>query len=623
MRLNPVEIRNRALINDPAFSGYRVEGRAKSDDGYDKKRPDIVELRYGGFEYSVLQDGTLRLDSYDGSASDALIPSKIDGKSVVAFGAMLFRDCETLERVSVESSNELFSTDGLAVFSKDGKILVRLAAPVAEYFVPEGCELIGDHAFDSAERLERVHLPESLVRIGKLAFAKSGVREVVIPPSVETIEDRAFFSCRNLVSCELSNGLRMIGEGAFSLTAVESFYVPESVECIGRGAFGLTPAQKRVEFGAIAIAPENRTYHIDEKGGLYVSDALVELIGDVDVYAIRPGTRVIADRACCRHGCLRSIEVPEGVRAIGDEAFRGARMLREVGLPESLESIGDAAFMDTDVSVLRLSRNVRRIGRSALLVQGEGMMKSSHPLESVDLDEGNPVFYLESGLLCERGGGDASGDSCLLYLGPQDDVEIPDAVNRIAPFAFCGACGINRVVVHGHLHSICASALSTRRSIPYMRVECQRPSGAHEWEEFRIPSLTTNFRVQTLLFGTDGNGTVFNYSYYDSWVTHSAAIDEFAPAAVARLRSGIYLDEHMRGIYRGIVSHRASKVCRYLANVGDIDSIEFLVEDGALTLEEVAMEANRSAGAGDAQLSAYLFELKHRFGAPSGIDFSL
>ena len=623
LRLNPVELRNRDFINDPALSGYRVEGRAKSDDGYDKKRPDIVELRYGGFEYSILQDGTLRLDTYDGLADDAFIPSEIDGRKVAAFGAMLFRDCEALKRVSVDPDNELFSTDGVAVFSKDGKTLVRLVASVAEYSVPEGCERIGDHAFDSAERLERVCLPGSLIRIGKLAFAKSGIREIAIPPSVETVGDRAFFSCRDLVSCELSNGLRTIGEGAFSLTAIKSFCVPESVEHIGRGAFGLTPAQKRVGFGAITVAPGNGTYRIDGKGGLYAADVLVELIGDVEAYAVRPGTRAIADRACCWHGGLRSVEMPEGVRTIGDEAFRGARMLREVALPESLESIGDAAFMDTDVFRLRLSRNVRTIGRSALLVQGEGMMKSGHPLQSVDLDEDNPVFYLESGLLCERGGGDAGGDSCLLYLGPQDDVTIPDAVNRIAPFAFCGARGIDRLVVHGHLHSICTSALSTRRSIPHMRVECQRPDGSREWEEFRVPSLTTNFRTQTLLLGTDGDGTVFNYPYYDSWVTHSSAIDEFAPAAVARLRSGNYLDERMREVYRGIVSHRASKVCRYLAGAGDIDAIAFLVEDGALTLEEVAAEADRSAGAGDAQLSAYLFELKHRFGAPSGVDFSL
>lgn len=623
IRLSPVELANRDLINDPALSGYRVEGRRKRDDGYDKKRPDVVELRFGGFEYSVLQDGTIRLDTYDSSASEAEIPAEIGGKVVSSFSAALFRDCKKLERVSLSGDSGLFSTDGAAVFSKDGARLVKLAACVREYAVPLGCEEIAPHAFDSAAELTRVELPGSLVRIGTLAFAKSGLSEVAIPPSVEVIDARAFYSCRSLAACGLSRGLRVIGEGAFSLTAIERIVVPESVQSIGLGAFSLTPAQKRVASGAIEIAPGCAAYRIDEAGGLYAGDTFVELIGDVAAYAVRPGTRAVAARACCRHARLRSIDVPGGVREIGDEAFRGAHALAEANLPESLESIGEAAFMGTGVSHLRLSRNVRRIGREALLVQGEGMMKSGRRLESLDLDARNPVFYRESGLLCERGGGDAGGDACLLYVGPEEEVTIPDAVNRIAPFALCGVRSIERLVVHGHLHSICTSALSTPRSIPRVRVECQRESGAREWEEFAVPSLTANYRSQTMLIGTDEAGTVFNYAYYDSWVTHASAVAEFAPAAVARLRSGHCLSERMREVYTGIVAHRAAQVCRYFAGRGDIDSLDFLAGIGALSADAVSAETQRAAEGGDAQASACLLELRRRMGAPSGIDFSL
>ena len=623
VRLSPIELQNRDLINDPALLGYRVEGREKSDDDYDKKRPDIIELRFGGFDYSILNDGSVRLDAYDCSASEMTIPSTIDGRRVASFGASLFRDCKTLTRIVFNSDNELFATDGVAVFSKDGKVLVRLAVSVPEYVVPEGCEVIGNHAFDSIEAVKRVVFPSTLKSIGKLAFAKSGLEAISIPPSVEMIGERAFFSCCNLEACSFSNGLRKIGEAAFSLTAIARFSLPGSLTSIGHGAFALTPAQERITESAISIASGCGTYSIDKEGGLYTGGTFVELIGSVSSYTVRPGTLRIAEGACRRHAVLREIFVPEGVCEVGDEAFRGSRMLRYVHLPESLEVIGDAAFMDTGVRELSLSKRVRKIGRSALLVQGEGMMKSAHPLERIDLDGENPVFYLESGLLCERGGGDSCGDACLLYVGPDENVTIPDAVNRIAPFAFCGAGRIERLVIHGHMHSICTSALSTRRSIPSMFVECQRENGKREWEDFRVPSLTTNYRTQTLLLGTDENGTVFNYPYYDSWVTHSSAIDEFAPAAVSRLRSGHYLDGRTRDVYRSIVSHRATQVCRYLAGIGDIDSIAFLVEEGALTVDEVAAEAERSAGTGDAQLSAYLFELKHRFGAPSGVDFSL
>lgn len=623
IRLSPVELANCDLINDPALSGYRVEGREKRDDGYGKKRPDVVELSFGGFEYSVLQDGTIRLDTYDSSASEAEIPVEIGGRAVSTFSTALFRDCKKLERVSLSGDSDLFSTDGAAVFSRDGTRLVKLAVCASDYAVPLGCEEIADHAFDSAEELTRVELPSSLVRIGALAFAKSGLREVSIPSSVEAIGARAFYSCRSLAVCEISRGLREIGEGAFSLTAIERIVVPESVEAIGLGAFSLTPAQKHVASGAIEIAPGCAAYRIDGAGGLYAGDTFVELIGDVSAYAVRPGTRAVAPGACCRHARLRSIDIPEGVREIGEGAFRGAHALAEAHLPESLESIGEASFMGTGVSHLRLSRNVRRIGREALLVQGEGMMKTAHRLESVDLDARNPVFYRESGLLCERGGGEAGGDACLLYVGPEVDVAIPDAVNRIAPFALCGVRSIERLVVHGHLHSICTSALSTPQAIPRMRVECQREEGGRQWEDFAVPSLTANYRSQTMLLGTDEAGTVFNYAYYDSWVTHASAVAEFAPAAVARLRSGRYLSGRMREVYTGIVAHRAAQVCRYFAGRGDIESLDFLVGTGALSADAVSAEAERAAESGDAQASACLLELKHRHGAPVGIDFSL
>ena len=64
VRLSPIELQNRDFINDPALLGFRVEGREKNGDDYDKKRPDIVELKFDGFEYSILNDGSVRGGSF-------------------------------------------------------------------------------------------------------------------------------------------------------------------------------------------------------------------------------------------------------------------------------------------------------------------------------------------------------------------------------------------------------------------------------------------------------------------------------------------------------------------------------------------------------------------------------
>ncbi len=190
----------------------------------------------------------------------------------------------------------------------------------------------------------------------------------------------------------------------------------------------------------------------------------LELIGQVESYRVRPGTHAVADEAFKRHARVRTVELPEGVFSVGREAFRGNRQLVRVDLPESLERIGERAFLDTSLSTLRLSENVRSIGEDALLVQGDNQLMPRRPLQSISLDAANPVFYLENGLLCQRDGSKMGGDTCLLYVGPDDVVRIPRQVTHVASLAFCGASGVAELHLHGHLHSICNGAFSTARS---------------------------------------------------------------------------------------------------------------------------------------------------------------
>lgn len=45
---------------------------------------------YGDFEYDVLDDGTVEITDYNGSAERVDIPAKIDGKSVTKIGSSAF-----------------------------------------------------------------------------------------------------------------------------------------------------------------------------------------------------------------------------------------------------------------------------------------------------------------------------------------------------------------------------------------------------------------------------------------------------------------------------------------------------------------------------------------------------
>ncbi len=119
---------------------------------------------------------------------------------------------------------------------------------------------IGNCAFRSTRKLEKITFPQSLVKIGNEAFSHSGLRKVVIPKRVEKIGKRAFsyskslrcvtvkqgvkstgiasfYCCNKLESVKLPKSLEKIEANAFNTTALREVTIPENVVEIGDGAF--------------------------------------------------------------------------------------------------------------------------------------------------------------------------------------------------------------------------------------------------------------------------------------------------------------------------------------------------------------------------------------------------
>lgn len=534
-----------------------------------------------------------------------------------------FAEAPSLEAVGVNASNPCLSTDGVALFSGGGEKLVRLVVPVSRYDVPQGCASIDERAFWSASFLEQVTLPDGLREIGRLAFAKTSLATVELPSTLRHVGEKAFFRCAALAACSFPEGLAHVGAEAFAGTSLQRVVLPVSLRELDAGAFSHTPAQKAILQDGISISHGNPHLSLDNAGGLYAGDTLLEIIGTPSCYEVREETRRIASKACLRHATLAAVRFPETLREIGDEAFRGCRQLSCVELPTSLERIGAYAFAETQVRSMRLSRNVRSLGASALLVRGEGIERTGRPLQSLDVDAANPVLYRESGLLCERGAGHAGGDVCLLYVGPDSVVRIPRAVNRIAPSAFCGARGIDELEVHADLHSICLDALSTACAVPMVRVELRGEGGELVQKSFQVPSFTPQYRCLTDLFTTDERGTVFRFAYYDAWVSHAADLREFAFAALDRLTDPLGLSDRARELYLGIFGRKRGQVCRLFSQEGDMAALEALCGFGVLGASDVDEALDWAAGQGQAQATSCLLELKRRCGWHRKMDFGV
>ena len=227
-------------------------------------------------------------------------------------------------------------------------------------------------------------------------------------------------------------------------------------------------------------------------------------------------------------------------------------------------------------------------------------------------------------MLCERGRTD-NGDTVLLYLGPDHIVHIPDKVTRIGVMAFCGAAGISELYLHDHIKGIYTGAFSTKQTIDVLNLSfsCQ-VDGARE-VRLVMPEYTSRYRSMMPLFETSDKETGFNFEYYDTWVSCSTSISEFAPAAYARLKHPVRLSDRCRDLYEGTFTRKAQAVVRYFSDKGDIEALMQLMSWGFVDNRHIQREIDSSLETGAAQKTACLLEVRRRMAgsSASNIDFGL
>lgn len=168
-----------------------------------------TEIDTSVFEYRENEDGTIYISNYNGTEETVIIPSEIDGKTVMGIGVSSFSQCNTM------------------------KYLI----------ISEGITDVLDNGFDgtfySCKNLESVSLPSTLKTIGKSAFSGCiKLSEINLPEGLVSIGDYAFYECVKLNNVVLPDGLINIGCSAFcNCHSIEKLTVPDSVTKIGEDAF--------------------------------------------------------------------------------------------------------------------------------------------------------------------------------------------------------------------------------------------------------------------------------------------------------------------------------------------------------------------------------------------------
>ena len=457
---------------------------------------------YGDFQYSVLDDGTVEITGYNGSAERVDIPEMIDGKSVTSIGNFAFSNCASLTSITIPNSatniggrtfygctslttinvakgNQNYVSVNGVLYNKDKTILICYPARKTgkSYKIINGVTSIGDSAFEKCINLTNITIPDGVMSIESRAFENctnltsitipngvtsisyevfSGCKSltsITIPDSVTSIEDYAFYKCASLKTVTIPNGVTSIGELAFyDCVSLTSITIPDSVMSISKDTFEYCTSLTSITIPDSVMSIGDRAFYgCTSLTNVTIPDSVMS-IGDSAFYNCISLTNVTIPDSMTSisnsafNGCtsLTSVMIPDSVTSIGDRAFYGCSSLTSITIPDGVTSIGGSAFRDcTSLKSITIPDGVTSIGKYAF----SGCMK----LLAIYVSEENEKYSSVNGILFDK-----DQKVLLCYSGGKTDSSyaIPDSVTTVSDGVFEGCTSLKSVTIPDSVTSI-------------------------------------------------------------------------------------------------------------------------------------------------------------------------
>jgi hypothetical protein len=194
-----------------------------------------------GLDYEIVNDRSVTITKYTGSAATLYIPAQIQGLPVTSIGERAFRNCSSLTSVTIPPSVTSIGDFAFLYCSSLTNITVDYRNPdyasVDGVLFDKGIQTI--ISYPAGKRIRTYTIPSSVMSIGDYAFYGCRIlASVIIPSSVMSIGGWAFYDCSSLTSITIPSSVTFIGQGAFhSCSSLTNITIPSSVTFIGQGAF--------------------------------------------------------------------------------------------------------------------------------------------------------------------------------------------------------------------------------------------------------------------------------------------------------------------------------------------------------------------------------------------------
>ena len=296
-----------------------------------------------------------------------------------------------------------------------GESAFQTANNIEEVILPNTIIEIGKYAFVGCSKLRNINLPNSLKTIKYTAFSGCSVLEnIVIPESVVTIEGYAFYRCHKLTSITIPSSVKQLGPAIFAfcanLTTAEI-----NNDFISSGQFSSCPNLKNV----------------------YLSNSILN----------------IGKSAFSVCNSLQSITIPESIISIGEGSFDGCAQLSDVVwnvpqytsydnffpknvkniiLGENVEILPYNFLAGTEIDSLYIPVNIKDLNYA---------FNSCQNLRSIVVDSENATFDSRENCNAIIA---TSNDS--LALGCKTSM-IPSSIKHVGNYAFNDCIGLEHLCI--------------------------------------------------------------------------------------------------------------------------------------------------------------------------------
>ena len=304
------------------------------------------------------------------------IKTSVIPTSVTGIGMGAFYRCTGFTSITIPSSVSFIENNAFAYTSlsnitfAEGSQLYTIgesafqATQISGIIIPSNVVNIDDWAFYNSSKLTSVTIPDSVRRIGRRAFADTGLynstsrgnavyadrwvvgfygdtTNFVLRPNIVGIADGAFWGIA-FSTVVIPNSVRYIGSGAFdSCTSITSIIIPASVWIIGSDLFrnnhNLTiyaEAATKPNGWAVDWNPNDRPVFWGFSNAYYDlegTSATLRSYAGADAYFDIPETVLING-------------VERAVTKIANSAFAGNTSLTSIRVPATVTQIGQGAF---------------------------------------------------------------------------------------------------------------------------------------------------------------------------------------------------------------------------------------------------------------------------------------